>query len=175
MIRRQRVTEQVEGIFRQYPLKTAWAITIHKSQGLTFEHAIIEASAAFTHGQVYVALSRCKTLEGLVLNSPLSSHVMIRDKAVEYFTEQVGQNRPGLPELKEAGRRLLYGIGDRIIRLHGFVEEIAATCLVVWRASGQIVSGFDGALPGSPGLLLQRIDGRRRKVSESIASTDSPE
>ena len=99
------ITEQVEGIFRQYPLKTAWAITIHKSQGLTFEHAIIEASAAFTHGQVYVALSRCKTLEGLVLNSPLSSHVMIRDKAVEYFTEQVGQNRPGLPELKEAGRR----------------------------------------------------------------------
>ena len=65
------ITEEVEGRFRQYPIRLAWAITIHKSQGLTFERAIIDANASFAHGQVYVALSRCKSLEGLVLGSPL--------------------------------------------------------------------------------------------------------
>lgn len=67
----QEISETVAGVFKQYPLKTAWAITIHKSQGLTFEKAIVDAGGAFTHGQVYVALSRCKTLDGLVLGSPL--------------------------------------------------------------------------------------------------------
>lgn len=65
------ITETVEGVFRQYPLRLAWAITIHKSQGLTFEHAIIDASHSFAHGQTYVALSRCKSLEGMVLGAPL--------------------------------------------------------------------------------------------------------
>ena len=60
------VTENIIGRFIQHPLKLAWAITIHKSQGLTFEKAIIDANAAFAHGQVYVALSRCKSFEGLV-------------------------------------------------------------------------------------------------------------
>ena len=60
------------GSFNQYPLKPAWAITIHKSQGLTFDKAVIDAQAAFAHGQVYVALSRCRTFEGLVLSSPIS-------------------------------------------------------------------------------------------------------
>ena len=57
------ITEEQEGVFKQYPVKLAWGITIHKSQGLTFEHAIIDARSAFAHGQAYVALSRCKTLE----------------------------------------------------------------------------------------------------------------
>lgn len=65
------ITEVIEGTFRQYPIRLAWAITIHKSQGLTFERAIIDARNSFAHGQTYVALSRCKTLEGMVLESPL--------------------------------------------------------------------------------------------------------
>ena len=66
------IVEDIEGTFRQFPLKLAWAITIHKSQGLTFERAIIDASSSFAHGQTYVALSRCKTWRGwcLVRRSP---------------------------------------------------------------------------------------------------------
>ena len=78
------ITEEVLGTFVQYPLRLAWAITIHKSQGLTFEKVIIDAARAFTTGQVYVALSRCTSLEGLVLKSPvyrnfLGAHRDFRD------------------------------------------------------------------------------------------------
>lgn len=83
------IEESVEGRFRQYPLRLAWAITIHKSQGLTFEHAIIDASHSFTHGQTYVALSRCKTLEGMVLSQPLSRGAIISDQTVDAFNSQL--------------------------------------------------------------------------------------
>lgn len=83
------IEETVEGKFMQYPLRLAWAITIHKSQGLTFEHAIIDASHSFTHGQTYVALSRCKTLEGMVLSEPLSRGAIISSQTVDAFTSQL--------------------------------------------------------------------------------------
>lgn len=98
------ITETIAGTYRQYPLKTAWAITIHKSQGLTFEKAIVDAHAAFTHGQVYVALSRCKSLEGLVLGAPLRGEVLISDQTVQQFTEGVAQQEPGQKQLEEARR-----------------------------------------------------------------------
>ena len=98
----QEITETISGTFSQYPLKTAWAITIHKSQGLTFEHAIIDASAAFSHGQVYVALSRCKTLEGLVLSSQITRNAMISDGRIEAFTSSVDSRRPGEDQIRRA-------------------------------------------------------------------------
>jgi hypothetical protein len=88
------IKETSIGTFNQYPLKLAWAITIHKSQGLTFEKAIIDANAAFAHGQVYVALSRCKTLEGIVLNSPISPASVKTDQTVTAFTHDAEQNQP---------------------------------------------------------------------------------
>lgn len=100
----QEISETIAGVFKQYPLKTAWAITIHKSQGLTFEKAIVDAGAAFTHGQVYVALSRCKTLEGLVLGSPLRPEALINDSSVKQFSDGVSQNQPCETQLSDARR-----------------------------------------------------------------------
>ena len=96
------IKEDVEGSFSQIPLKLAWAITIHKSQGLTFEKAIIDAEASFAHGQVYVALSRCKTLEGMVLKTPIAGHSIITDETVGGFIQQVEENQPGENELNKA-------------------------------------------------------------------------
>jgi tRNA uridine 5-carbamoylmethylation protein Kti12 len=98
----QEINEDVIGKFIQYPLKLAWAITIHKSQGLTFEKAIIDARASFAHGQVYVALSRCKTLEGLVLNTPIADFSVKNDTTVIQFTDEVERNQPGQPELEQS-------------------------------------------------------------------------
>ncbi len=96
------IEKKVTGEFHQYPLKLAWAITIHKSQGLTFERAVIDAGAAFAHGQIYVALSRCKTLEGLVLTSPLTPRGPATDSKVQDFTIQARQNPPSLEKLQTA-------------------------------------------------------------------------
>jgi hypothetical protein len=79
------IKEYEIGSFIQFPLKTAWAITIHKSQGLTFDRAIINAAQSFSHGQVYVALSRCRTLDGLVLSAPISRFALIKDNHVDHF------------------------------------------------------------------------------------------
>ena len=86
--------EKIEGTFSQIPLRLAWAITIHKSQGLTFDRAIIDASASFAHGQTYVALSRCRTLEGLVLSSLIPAHAIISDATVSNFLTTQAQQRP---------------------------------------------------------------------------------
>ena len=108
----KQIEAEVQGTFKQYPLRLAWAITIHKSQGLTFEHAIIDAQSSFAAGQVYVALSRCKTLEGLILASPISSSAIINDSQVTNYishqTEEAEKSIAALPTLKaEYYRQLL--------------------------------------------------------------------
>ncbi len=87
------VSQKVVGSFKQYPLRLAWAITVHKSQGLTFDKAIIDAQNSFTHGQFYVALSRCRTLEGLVLASPFSPQAVITDSKVKDFSTLQSENQ----------------------------------------------------------------------------------
>jgi hypothetical protein len=98
----QEIEEEVIGQFTQFPLKLAWAITIHKSQGLTFEKAIIDARSSFAHGQVYVALSRCKTLDGLVLSSPIADFSVKNDTTVIQFSDDVERNQPGPAELEQS-------------------------------------------------------------------------
>lgn len=81
------IEEVQDGTFTQFPLRLAWAITVHKSQGLTFEHAVLDINDAFAHGQTYVALSRCRTLEGLVLARPFTPLSVITDESVNQFVD----------------------------------------------------------------------------------------
>lgn len=96
--------EQLLGTFEQYPIKLAWAITVHKSQGLTFTKAIIDVGSAFAPGQVYVALSRLRSLEGLILRTRIDPSVVSSDKDVVAFTERGAQQEP-LPQQLQARQR----------------------------------------------------------------------
>lgn len=82
-----KIEEEELGSFTQYPLRLAWAITIHKSQGLTFDKVIIDAGNAFAPGQVYVALSRCTTLEGIILKSKISYSNLYSDERIIRFSK----------------------------------------------------------------------------------------
>lgn len=127
------IKEEIEGVFSQIPLRLAWAITIHKSQGLTFDHVIIDAAAAFAHGQTYVALSRCRTLDGIVLSRPLTSGSVISDSTVERFTNDMRMKRPEASSMqlmrKEFAEHLLsdlfsfVGIRIKLAALVRFMEE----------------------------------------------------
>jgi len=86
------IQEEVLGSFEQFPIRLAWAVTIHKSQGLTFDRLIIDAGKSFASGQVYVALSRCRTLEGIVLKSKITRDVIFSDHRVENFQEETNAN-----------------------------------------------------------------------------------
>ncbi len=92
------IMPEVIGKFRQLPLRIAWAVTIHKSQGLTFDNVIIDAGAAFAFGQVYVALSRCRTLEGISLETPIRPSAIYSDSHVAVFNA----GRPSLDSVRSA-------------------------------------------------------------------------
>ncbi|MFI5129418.1 MAG: HRDC domain-containing protein, partial [Chitinophagales bacterium] len=100
--------EQVLGSFTQYPLRLAWAITIHKSQGLTFKKAIIDAGEAFAAGQVYVALSRCTSLQGMVLRSKIRHNSLFSDQRIVDFSRKASPSNQLGQELVVAKRDYLH-------------------------------------------------------------------
>lgn len=95
------IIENVEGTFSQYPIRLAWAVTVHKSQGLTFEKAILDLSGAFAPGQIYVALSRLRSVEGLVLSSPLNFNKLRTDQVILDYTERKKYKVSLLENLKD--------------------------------------------------------------------------
>ena len=91
------VETEVIGSFKQFPLKLAWAVTVHKSQGLTFDEVAVDAAKSFTYGQVYVALSRCRTMEGLHLISKIPSQKIKADPLVKAYLDSISEDGKALP------------------------------------------------------------------------------
>jgi len=124
------IEEKVQGTFQQYPLRLAWAITIHKSQGLTFDKVIIDSNQAFATGQVYVALSRCRTLEGIILTQCFNPDSIILDQQITSFTDSQVENAPTEQRLKEDSaiylRQTLLNLYS-FAQLHNIIEQIEQT------------------------------------------------
>ena len=118
------ISEHVAGTFSQMPLRLAWAITIHKSQGLTFDRAIIDAQASFAHGQTYVALSRCRTLEGIVLKHPIHENSIINDVRVVSFNETVENNPPNTELLHQSQKAYQLHLIEELFDYHEFLRPV---------------------------------------------------
>ncbi len=149
------ITETVDGVFRQLPLRTAWAITIHKSQGLTFDRAIVDAADSFSHGQVYVALSRLRTLEGMVLRTPLRREAIISDAVVDDFSRHVEREQPD---------------GNKVALLR---DEYRLALLVEMFDFGALLRSWHGLgrfMEENLGRLYPRLVERWRETGEAIRS-----
>ena len=122
--RTNEIEQEVEGTFSQYPLQAAWAVTIHKAQGLTFDRVVIDAADAFAFGQVYVALSRCRTLEGLTLSTPLNASVAFNDLSVSHFVN----SQPSFEQTAQAAESYerQYRL-DKLIELFGVDDLLLLT------------------------------------------------
>ena len=118
------IIEDKIGAFTQMPLRLAWAITIHKSQGLTFERAIIDTQGAFAHGQTYVALSRCKSLEGLVLKGKIDSSQIINDAHVLSFNKTAEQNEPNTSVLEASQKTYQLDLITEVFDFYEFTYPV---------------------------------------------------
>ena len=155
----QEIEEEVIGTFNQFPLKLAWSITIHKSQGLTFEKAIIDARASFAHGQVYVALSRCKTFEGLVLSSPIAIYSVKNDSTVVQFSEGVEQNQPGLAELEQSRKEYLQQLLGELFDLRPILRQIQYVQRLCEEHAAQLLGSLNFVMRGMVAPLQSEMIG----------------
>ena len=132
------ITEDKIGSYSQIPLRLAWSITIHKSQGLTFEKAIIDAQGAFAHGQTYVALSRCKSLEGLILKSRIEPNQIISDQNVIEFNKYAEANQPNEDILQQSKREFQLNLIAEVFDYYEFLYPAGRILDIYYKNRGSI-------------------------------------
>ena len=119
------IEEKEVGCFKQMPLRLAWAVTIHKSQGLTFKKVIIDAGQAFAHGQVYVALSRCTTLDGIVLKTPIPPMALVNDTAVDSFCGNMSQREADDLKLNALQHEFQFSLMSELYDFDGIEDDLS--------------------------------------------------
>jgi hypothetical protein len=117
------LTEKI-GSFSHYPIKLAWAITIHKSQGLTFDKAILDVNDAFASGQIYVALSRLRSLDGLVLGSPIPGENINTDAHILGFAENKRPSGELEESLSDSSLQFLRSEVERALDFSALLKEL---------------------------------------------------
>jgi hypothetical protein len=157
------ITENKIGSYKQMPLRLAWSITIHKSQGLTFEKAIIDAQGAFAHGQTYVALSRCKSLEGLVLKSKINSSQIISDSNVISFNKLAEENQPDETVLNDSKAQFQLKLIDEIFNFYKFLYPVNRVLDVYYKNRGSIEGTIE-----TPLILIKDCVANLLKVANAF-------
>lgn len=151
------ISETIIGSFKQYPLKLAWAVTIHKSQGLTFDKAIIDANQAFAHGQVYVALSRCRTLEGMVLSTNITSQALKTDYQVGKYVKNLEQNQPDDKHLLQAKNDFQESLLKELFDFSLFHRRLGYLQKIVRENHSSFDPGLNDKLSGIDNILRNEI------------------
>lgn len=144
----KQIEEEVAGTFYQYPLRLAWAITIHKSQGLTFEKAVIDAGAAFAHGQIYVALSRCRTLDGLVMTSQITGQGIIQDHTVLSFNREMESNIPDQHVLEDSKRSFVMALLEELFSYRQVAYQLDRCASIAAANAGSLLGNLPETVLG---------------------------
>ncbi|WP_375238736.1 helix-turn-helix domain-containing protein [Aurantibacter sp.] len=172
------INEEKIGSFTQMPLRLAWSITIHKSQGLTFEKAIIDAENAFAHGQTYVALSRCKNLEGLVLKSKITSNQIITDSNVISFNQQAEENQPTEQDLENSKSDFQLKLISEIFDFYSFLYPVNRLLDIFYKNRDIIIGDIEPILmKAKNGItnLLKVANGFKFQLKELALDSNAPE